>query len=320
MQQLVSKKTNAWLTRTAFILFCLSAAGMIAAGPPRPTSEDLFWIGPAIGLLKSGQLINPYTQTWLADFGTSFFYVQGPAYFYAQAAWFHLFGLSTLSIITAHWLFYIAGAACMIMFLRRVAVPTYIGFLAGILFIPSFGQDVRPEPLSCALAFGALLLWEPRVKLRSISRFNWKAFFSVFLMGLSVLTYPLALAFIPPFVLLLHMNEDSSKSVPVWQIIEERFVPFCVAGLVVITVLALMVHVQVTQFLHVLMMHKNLRVTGISNAFPEFWKSITEYNEWILTAPCFLLFSMIGTGAVINRFVFRQGDQKQTGLISSLAS
>jgi hypothetical protein len=316
MQQLVSEKTNTWLTRSAFVLFCLTVAGMIAAGAPRPAGDDLFWIGPAIGLLKSGQLINPYTQTWLSDFGTSYFYVHGPVYFYAQAAWFRLFGLSTLSIITAHWLFYIAAVACMIIFLRRVAVPAYIGFLAGILFILSFGQEVRPEPLSCAMAFGALLLWEPRVKLRSISWFNWKAFFSVLLMGLSVLTYPMALSFIPPFLLLLHLNDDSSRSVLVRQIIKERFVPSCVAGVVLIIVLALVVHGQVTEFLHVLLMCRNLRASGLLEAFPAFWKSITEYNEWILTAPCFVLFSMMGTGAIINGFVFRQGDQKQRNLVA----
>jgi hypothetical protein len=49
--------------------------------------------------------------------------------------------------------------------------------------------------------------------------------------NLSILTYPLTLAFIPPFVLLLHVNDYdySSKSVSVWQIIKERLVPFCVA-------------------------------------------------------------------------------------------
>jgi hypothetical protein len=317
MGKAISNKANIWLTGSTFALFCLSVAGMITAGAPRPTGDDLFFIGPAIGLLKSGNLINPYTQTWLADFGTSYFYVQGPVYFYTQAGWFYLFGLSTLSIIAFHWLVYIAGVACLVIFLRRVAVPTYIGFLAGILFILSFGKDLRPEPLSCALAFGALLLWEVRLKTQSAWWFNSKAFFSVFLMGLSILTYPLALAFIPPFVLLLHVNNDSSKSVSAWQIIKERLVPFCVAGLAVVTVLALMVHGHVIQFLHVLLMHRNLRASGILNAFPEFWKSITEYNEWILTAPCFVLFAVIGAGAVINRFLFREGDQKHNNIAAS---
>jgi hypothetical protein len=288
---------------------------MITAGAPRPSNDDLFFIGPAIGLLKSGHLINPYTQTWVTDFGAPYFYVQVPGYFYAQAGWFYLFGLSTLSIVIFNWLVYIAAVVCMIIFLRRVAVPTYIGFLAGILFILSFGKDLRPEPLSCALAFGALLLWEVRVKSPSTWRSNCKVSFSVFLMGLSILTYPMALAFIPPFVLLLHMNDHSSKIVPVWQIIKERLVPFSVAGLAVVAVLALMVHGRVTQFLHVLLMVRNQRAAGLSDAFPVFWKSVTEYSEWILTASCFVLFFMIGTGTIINRFVFRQGDEKQNNFV-----
>jgi hypothetical protein len=165
-----SKPLSLWLATIALLLFCLSVAGMIAAGAPQPSGEDLFWIGPAIGLLRSGQLINPYTQPWIADFGTSYFYVHGPVYFYVLAGWFHIFGVSTVSILVLHWLCCVIAGVLLVLFLRRISVPAYVGFLAAILFIFCFGKDLRPEPLACALAFGALLFWEPKPVC-------WKTFF-----------------------------------------------------------------------------------------------------------------------------------------------
>jgi hypothetical protein len=271
-----------WHSGSAFLLFCLSVGGMIAAGEPRPTGEDLFWLGPAIGLLKSGQLINPYTQTWIADFWTSYFYVQGPVYFYVLAGWFHLCGVSTASIIVSHWLFTIVAAAGLVLLLHRVMVPADVAFLSAILFIFCFGKALRPEPLASALAFGALLLWDP-------TSASWKTFLSVFLMGLSILTYPVAIAFIPPFLFILSLN----KGVPAWQNWKEHVLVCLAAGLTVIAVLAVMVQGHVAQFLQVLLTHRNLRATGLSGALPKFLTSITDYYEWLLTAPCFLLGGLV---------------------------
>jgi hypothetical protein len=114
----------------------------------------------------------------MADFGTAYFYVHGPVYFYVLSGWFHLFGVSTASILVFHWLLCCIAGVFLVLFLRRINVPAYVGVLAATLFIFCFGKDLRPEPLACALAFGALLLWQTQ----SVS---WKTFFSVFLIGLS---------------------------------------------------------------------------------------------------------------------------------------
>ncbi|HTD14415.1 MAG TPA: hypothetical protein VK673_04515 [Chthoniobacterales bacterium] len=290
-----------WLAGSAFLLFCLSVAGMIAAGAPQPSGEDLFWIGPAIGLLRTGQLINPYTQPWIADFGTPYFYVHGPVYFYFLSGWFHLFGVSTASILVFHWLLCCLAGLCLVVFLGRINVPAYVRFLVATLFIFCFGKDLRPEPLACVLAFGALLVWEPQ-------SVGWKTFFSVFLMGLSILTYPLALGFIPPFLLLLSLNEG----VPVWQYWKKRLAVTFAAGLAVTGALSIMVNGQIAQFLQVLLMHRNLRATGLPGALPRFWESITEYNEWVLTAPCFLLFGLVAIFACF----FRSIDPKVRNLVA----
>jgi hypothetical protein len=277
-----SKLLLGWLGGSVLLLLCLSIAAMISAGEPKPGGDDLFWIGAAIGLLRSGQLINPYTQTWIAQFGTFYFFAQGPVYFHALAGWFHLFGVSTASILAFHWLFCIIATVGLIVFLRRISVPAYVGFLAAILFIFCFGKALRPEPLACSLAFGALLLWEP-------GSVGWKTFFSLFLMGLSVLTYPLAIGFIPPFLLLLSLNEG----VPTSQNLREHFLVSFGAGLAVIAVLTLMVNGRVTQFINVFLAHRNLRATGLSEALPQFWNYITRYYEWLLTAPCFVLCGLV---------------------------
>jgi hypothetical protein len=70
---LSSRPLSLWRVGSGVLLFCLSVAGMIAAVAPLPSGDDLFRIGPAIGLLGSGQLINPYTQPWMADFGIPLF-------------------------------------------------------------------------------------------------------------------------------------------------------------------------------------------------------------------------------------------------------
>src|SRR5262249_34156388 len=155
-----NSKNDIWLTSSSVLLFCLTVTGMILRGAPVPGGDDLFWLGPAIGLLRTGQLTNPFTGTWLASFGTTYFFVQGPVYFYTLAGWFDFFGVSTAAIITFHWVGCIAACVGLVRFLKRVAVPVYIGFIAGTLFVLEFGRDLRPEPLASVFAFGALLLWE----------------------------------------------------------------------------------------------------------------------------------------------------------------
>jgi hypothetical protein len=282
---------DVWLTRCGIILFCLTVGGMIIAGAPRPTGNDLFWLGPAIGLLKTGQLINPYTQSWIAGFGVKYFYVQGPVYFYFVAAWLHLFGVSTVSITVIHWVFCIVSAACLVLFFWRTGIRAYIGLLAGTLFALWFGREIRPEALACALAFAGLLLWE-------LQDITWRTSLAFFLMGLSILTYPFTLGFIPPFLLLLHLNSGVSLGINVGR----RFVSLCFAGVGVTALLALMVHGDIAQFLRVLLAHRNLRASGISDAVPKFWQYITQYKEWVLTAPSFILFAglaiLVITGSI----------------------
>jgi hypothetical protein len=126
-------------------------------------------------------------------------------------------------------------------------------------------------------------------------------------MGLSILTYPLALGFIPPFLLLLSLN----NGVPLSQNLRERVFVSSAAVLAVAGVLSIMLNGHISEFLHVILMHRNLRATGLSGAWPQFWKSITQYNEWIFTAPCFLLCGMI----VICACFLRQADPKARNLV-----
>jgi hypothetical protein len=111
------------LNYSVIIALCISALWMMSAGLPLAGHDDLFWIGPAVGLLKSGELKNPYLLSWVQDFGTDYFFVQGPVYFYALAGWLFCFGMSTLSVVAVHWLFNIIAVAGMILFFRRVTVP-----------------------------------------------------------------------------------------------------------------------------------------------------------------------------------------------------
>src|SRR5262249_54652127 len=83
-----------------------------------------------------------------------------------------------------------------------------------------------------------------------------------------------------------------NDGISLWKDSKKRLVVSFVASIVILGMLALMVHGNVAQFLHVFLKHRNLRATGLSGALPTFWNSITHYYEKILVAPTFALFAL----------------------------
>jgi uncharacterized membrane protein len=67
------------------------------AGFPPPMGDDLFFLGGAVNLERTGTLANPWIRFW-NPVAESRFYFQPPLYEYAAAAWISLFGLSAASL------------------------------------------------------------------------------------------------------------------------------------------------------------------------------------------------------------------------------
>ncbi len=164
-------------------------AALWALGFPPPNFDDLFFVGGALELVRTGRLANPLIRFWNPVAADRYFF-QPPFYQYALAGWVELFGIGTRSLLGFPCLVFILFSVAAVLVFRRY------GFL-GAVFIPvvlAFGmapQGLRHDAMGLTLL--ALGLWA----LSAPGAF--RAFAGAFLLASSIATWPALIAYSVPF-------------------------------------------------------------------------------------------------------------------------
>lgn len=265
-----------YITLAALILEVLL---LLAAGTPESHQDDLWWLGPALGVSETGSLKDPpYVGDFASALGTRFFFMQPPIFFYVFGGFIWLFGVSTFTFKCFYWVTLLSSSAGLFAFLRQWKVPTTLALLGVMQYLPLYCESLRPEPLSLLFGFWAAFLMSKGFR-------GWFYFGAGFLSVLAVMTYPLPVELIlPVFGAMLFQQRGKSGIL---------FSPFAgaVFGIAVgLSVCTWLLEGNWGVFVKSMLQTRALRAATMQYAPAEFFRLITQYWEWIFTAPVFVVF------------------------------
>ncbi len=263
------------------------ACVLVSLGWPLPHRDDLFWLGTAIGLETHGELVNPYIQAYLDHFGSQHVLFYPPLFFATLAAWLHMFGVSTASLVLFHWTVLAGAVSGLVALLRSLGLSLPIRALAGLLLTWQGAQSLRPEPLAYALAFWGLSLWcrtrPPAVRLAG-SLLWW----------LSLIAYPVTLACAP--LLLVLGQRDRHGAAPGFR---SLILPGVLTMVPAAMAFMVLIKFRIQEFWALFSAARALRAAQTLAAPKAFLGALTLYREWLFTAPLFLVFLAL----VVTTFV-----------------
>jgi len=165
----------------AFVFF----GGLWLLDFPKPTSDDLFYVGAGLNLAGGGDYSNPLIVR--QEFPSHFFFVYPPLPSYALAAWLKLFGISSASVTAYPILNCLIITGATIVILRRHKAPVWLEWLVplGVAFV--FLQlGLRAESTAVALLMAGFALADADLCRRKA----WLQFTGFFLMFLGASSAP----------------------------------------------------------------------------------------------------------------------------------
>lgn len=252
--------------------------------------DDLFFIGAAINLAKTGELSNPWLSMW-SEQTVDRFFVQPPFHSYTLAGWIALFGNSTESI-----LFFQCACYCLFSIFAALILKKYKFSELSICCIPLIYTTwmaiagLRQDALG--MAYLAIGLWG---LIRDSSlRYFWGSLF----LGLAICTSPVLIAYAIPFSLGIAIANLSKISKISWHYFFTRILALLAAIVVVLFLFLWAIDFELFHFLTDLSWHASFRVVPLSRVVPEAIFIITNgYGEIIYgslyTTYLILLFFLI---------------------------
>ncbi|WP_017303063.1 ArnT family glycosyltransferase [Spirulina subsalsa] len=234
-----------------------------ALGFPPPMDDDLFFIGAAINLAKTGNFVNPLLALW-SDRAIDRFYVQPPFHSHILGFWLQLFGVNTASLLAFQVFCYFVFSVFLALLLKRYKFPWFTPLAITLCYgLFMFGFGLRQDGIS--MAFLALGLW-------LISYDQYLAYFFGFVcLGSSILSLPVNMVIAIPFGLgILIRNFWSIKDAPV-TLKKHLFYTSMIWGLAVLFtffILLLSINFELSRFLSDLSWCASLRRQPISNLIP----------------------------------------------------
>lgn len=224
-------------------------------GFPKPMNDDLFLIGAAIQLVKTGEFFNPLLAHW-SEVTIDHFFVQTPFYSYVLAGWLKIWGIHTNSLLSFQCICYsLFSIATAIVFrkyhfswLSIICIPLVYG-----LWMSEMG--LRHDAFGIALLMlGLWSLTQDRVS-------HYLAGFS--LLGFAVGTSPVLISYATPFTALLIIQNAQQKSPSYsWTSYSlHRLLSLITAFLIVFSTLLICIRGELKQFLADMSWHAALRVS-----------------------------------------------------------
>lgn len=271
--------------RSPFVPFVLAVCAfwvlVFALGFPSPSVDDVFYTGAATGLVRSGELKNPYLREYLTLYSGTYFFQYPPFHSYALAGFLTLFGIHERSMLAFQSVWYVAASVALGALIRATGYPRHLMYVSVLLFaLFILGQGLRPDAMAFGLLFPGLWL------LTRTGRGTLAG--GLTLMAASVLTWPTGL-FIVAGVggglilrrLLLAARVDAVKA---------EIVSLASAGAVTIVIVGglflIAIGGRVLEFRDTFTRHTGLVLTGSVRA--ELASVVERFLigfEWLLTLP-----------------------------------
>jgi len=286
------RSAGSWRWPALWLFFCVSF--FLWKRLPAPDVDDLFFFGAPLRIVETGELVNPLLRRWEAPFGTNRYFLQMPLHPYLLAGWLRVCGVSTLGILSFHWVCYAAGALGLAAYLRRFGWRLEeVLWLLPIYLVLMLWLGGRPDVAAFALLFaGAGLLIDPR-------QGHWTRALAAFaLMGFSVLCYPMTLVWAAGLTLAEAARSSAAREDQlIWPLLARWLLPLAGATLLVGGVFLGLVQGEVREFLRVFLACRALRAAP---ALPALWKSLVVVKKELLALPAFVLFPALATVAALG--------------------
>lgn len=255
---ILAQKRPFWLLLTWILVFWL---GLYCSGFPHPFGDDLFYIGAAINLIKTGEFINPLLSMWAPE-TVDRFLVTPPFHSYTLAGWITLFGDRTVSLLFFQCVCYIVFCTFTAAILRHYRFSDASIFVLPIIYATWMSLvGLRPDALGMAyLAIGLWCLTQD-----SILRYGLGfSFLGAALGTLPVLvTYAVPLSFV---ILLLNLRQQKKLTVQYFGL---RLGALLGAIALIAFFLLWAINFELAQFLADMAWHASFRVPAPENIIPQ---------------------------------------------------
>jgi hypothetical protein len=232
------------------IVFWLILWGL---GFPPPSVDDLFFVGTADHLFKTGELVNPLLRFW-TDRAINHYYLHTPIYPYTLAAWFVLFGINTQSLLLFQCCCAIVFSIATAGLLRHYQFSQLATLLVPIIYslVWFSNSGLRHDGYGMALLATGLWFLTQNHRLQTISGFCC--------LGLAVLVYPQLIAYSLPFTggILIHRWLQEKHQNQGLKFIQKTTACLLTAMLFVGALFLVLINFNLSEFLSDFLWHSSL--------------------------------------------------------------
>ncbi|NEO86476.1 MAG: hypothetical protein F6J87_19780 [Spirulina sp. SIO3F2] len=268
-----------WVLITWIILFWLI---LYINGFPQPFGDDLFYIGAAINLVKTGQFVNPLLAMW-APQTVERFLVTPPFHSYTLAGWITLFGDRTASLLFFQYVCYVVFSIFTAATLRHYRFSDHSILVLPIIYATWMSLvGLRPDALGMAyLAIGLWFLLQDSV---------WRYGLGFSFLGAALGTLPILVAYAVPFsltIMVLNLRQHHKLKL---QYFLSRLAALLGAIAFIAVLLLWAIDFELNQFLADMAWHASFRVPDSAYIIPQILFDIrVGYGEIIYGSLYFTL-------------------------------
>ncbi|MEM8639324.1 MAG: hypothetical protein AAGG51_10985 [Cyanobacteria bacterium P01_G01_bin.54] len=227
--------------------FCLYLRGF-----PRPMVDDLFYVGSAINLSQTGDLLNPLLSAWSEPTSDRFF-VYPPFHSYTLAAWLRVLGVGTRSLLLFQFTCYTVFSTFITLIFRKYKF-SLASIIATVFVYAIFIGRMGLRPDALGLAYLIVGLWS------LTSDRSDRYFWGFALLGASIFTAPILICYAAPLGLFLIIANFRKQANINFDYSLKRLAALLMAVVLNAFFLVWGVQFELQRFLADLSWHKSLRV------------------------------------------------------------
>lgn len=222
-------------------------------GFPPPSVDDLFFVGTADHLFKTGELVNPLLRFW-TDRAVDHYYLHTPIYPYTLAAWFVLFGINTQSLLLFQCVCAIAVSIATAAILQHYGFSKLACLLTPILYSTVWLSNSGLRHDGFGMALLAIGLWF------LIQTNRWATIGGFCCVGLSALVYPQLIAYGIPFTggILMERWHNLKQQIKPQTFIRQTVIDLITAVIIVGLLFLALIQFDIQRFLADFLWHSSL--------------------------------------------------------------
>ena len=269
-------------------------------GFPLPGPDDLFFLGPALELVRHGHLANPFLRLW-NPVAVDHYFFQPPFHSYVLAGWLKLFGIGSRSILGFQCA---AGAITSLSFCLLFRRFRFSGawIVPVVLASMLLAGGLRHEALGLALMSTGLLLLTVATKPGRL--------LGLLFLGASLGSSPVLVVFAVPFGIALIAREGVEP-----QRLRGWLLACLISASLLVVLFLVCIGGDVHGFFRDFFWHA--RVRHQANALRELGHHLTNGYAAILLLPVFLLFLVVASAVAVR---WRQVRPEAKSLLVALSA